>query len=220
MKWLAGAFAIASLFSLGVTAQVRRPPQAVLYEGARLIIGDAARRSRTARSSSATAASPRSDARARWRRRPAAARRSHRQDRDAGDDQRARAHRLRGLHQLGRGELHAAERPRSPAARGVLRRRRDAVGRQQPDRRVDPVSGAIRARASFAPASRFFFMPGMAPPNGGPDRDPDEGHRRAARRLRSVDRGARRAPPCGGWRSARSGTSRSGWTIAAAPIRR
>ena len=58
---------------------------------------------------------------------------------------------------------------RSPAARSVLRRRgrdrRSAPAR----RRCRSSSSAISRPASFRPASRFLFMPGMAPPNGGPD---------------------------------------------------
>ena len=116
-------------------AFAQAPRSVTVYEGARLILGDArppiengvfvvdgGRISR--RRCESIGCSP-------ARRR---ARRPDRQDGDAGDDQRARPHRLRGLHQLGRGELHAAERSRSPSARSVLRRRRDTVGRQQPDR--------------------------------------------------------------------------------------
>ena len=49
----------------------------------------------------------------------------------------------------------------------------------------------------FPPASRFFFMPGMAPPNGGPDAVLIKGTERAARRCYEVStarRGARRGP--------------------------
>ena len=117
------------------------------------------------------------------------ARGPHREDRHADAGQRARAHRLRGLHELGREELHGRERPRSSAARGVLRRRRDAVGRQQSDRSVDRSSRRIRQAGKFPAASRFFFMPGMAPPNGGPDAILMKGTDGAAGRLRGVDRG-------------------------------
>ena len=60
--------------------------------------------------------------------------RSDRQDGHAGDGQRPRAHRLRGLHQLGRREPHAAERRGPLAARSVLRRRRHDVSRDESSR--------------------------------------------------------------------------------------
>ena len=83
--------------------------------------------------------------------------------------ERARAHRLRGLHQLGREELHARERagPLADARRSTAwppRSRSAAARRMRPSQFVrDQQAG------KFAAASRFFFMPGMAPPNGGPD---------------------------------------------------
>ena len=40
----------------------------------------------------------------------------------------------------------------------------------------------------FPPASRFFFMPGMAPPNGGPDAILMKGTTRTERGVRSLDR--------------------------------
>ena len=88
------------------------------------------------------------------------ARRSHRQDGDAGDDQRARAHRLRGLHAAG---ARRTTRRRTcsitcSARRSTASAPRSRSAAVRPRRRCS--SSAISRPGSFAPASRFFFMPG------------------------------------------------------------
>ena len=57
----------------------------------------------------------------------------------------------------------------------------------------------------FPPASRFLFMPGMAPPNGGPDAILMRAPRCCTRSTRSRPR-RRRAPRCRRWRRRTSGT--------------
>ena len=65
-----------SLASLAFAALLSSPaesqaPRVTIYEGARLIVGDGTRRSRTPPSSSRTISSRKSDARAKCRRQPA-----------------------------------------------------------------------------------------------------------------------------------------------------
>ena len=62
-----------------------------------------------------------------------------RQDDHAGDDQRARAHGLRGLHHLERAQSHGGQSARSRPARSLLWRRGRDVGRQQSDGGVTAV---------------------------------------------------------------------------------
>ena len=71
----------------------------------------------------------------------------------------------------------------------------------------------------FPPASRFLFMPGMAPPNGGPGRGP-AWRRQALHVVNEVSTAqeARAAVQAMADKKIRS-TSRSGWTIAAARTR-
>ena len=107
LRLVAGALSAALACAIAVFSQTAGTGRAVLYEGARLILGDErpplengafvvqnGRISAIGQKGAVTAPRRRS-------------RRSDRQDGDARADQRARAHRLRGLHELGRGELHA-----------------------------------------------------------------------------------------------------------------
>ena len=72
----------------------------------------------------------------------------------------------------------------------------------------------------FPPASRFFFMPGMAPPNGGPDAILMKGTS-VLHAVYEVSTAAEaRAAVAMMAGTAAQATSRSGWTIAAAPTRR
>ena len=94
----------------------------------------------------------------------------------------------------------------------------DAVGRHQPDRAALQFQRDQQA-GKYPAASRFFFMPGMAPPNGGPDAVLRVATTAAARRERGLDTGggARGCPADG--RAEDQERQDVGATIAAAPIR-
>ena len=72
----------------------------------------------------------------------------------------------------------------------------DAVGRQQSDRSVDPVSAAIKQAGKFPHRVAIPLHAGHGAAQRRAGRDSHEGHRGAARRQRGVDRcrGARRGP--------------------------
>ena len=93
-----------------------------------------------------------------------------RQDDDAGDDQRARAHGLRGLCHAGARDNHTArtslDHVQREAFYGVAAA--TSVG-SSPDRKALQFQRDQQA-GKFPPAARYLFMPGMAPPDGGPDR--------------------------------------------------
>src|SRR5580704_8504183 len=111
MKTLVGWLVV---ISLGATAysQPRTPSPAVLYEGGRLIIGDGSAPIEggafVVRNGQITAIGHQGASRVH-------SRGSDWQDGDAGDDQRTRPHRLRGIYQLGRRKLHGTERSRPSA---------------------------------------------------------------------------------------------------------
>ena len=111
-----------------------------------------------------------------------------RQDDHAGDDQRARAHGVRGLHHVGRAQPHGREPPRSPAARGLLRRRGGHLGRQQSDRDVAPVP-ARPGGGHASPRRPLSVHAGHGAAQWRPGSHPARSHERAARRERGDDAG-------------------------------
>ena len=170
LRLVAGALSAALACAIAVFSQTAGTGRAVLYEGARLILGDErppiengafvvqnGRISAIGPKGAVTAPSP-----------------SARVDLTGKTVMPAliNAHvhiGYEGYTSWGAGELHGAERSRSPSARGLLRRGRDAE--RSAAARPRPRLQFLRDQQAgkFPPASRFFFMPGMAPPNGGPD---------------------------------------------------
>ena len=170
MKWLAGSIAFLTLAaSAAVQSQVRIPPRPVLYEGARLIIGDASApiesgaflvqdgRIRAVGQKGAVSA-------------PAGATRVDLTGKTVMPAM-INAH----VHIGYEGFTSWGAENYTPA--NVLNHlEREAfygVGATQ-SVGSSPTDASIRfqqdqAAGKFPPASRFFFMPGMAPPNGGPD---------------------------------------------------
>ena len=139
-----------------------------VFEARGFLTATAARPSRTAAAGAdgrVTAVGPRGRGRAAGR----DARRSGRQDDHAGDGQRARAHRLRGLH-------HLAARAITRPANLLDHLQREAFYGVAATTSVGSSPTALSLQfqrdqqaGKFPPAARYLFMPGMAPPNGGPD---------------------------------------------------
>jgi imidazolonepropionase-like amidohydrolase len=169
MKWLAAVLAIACTCSLGVMAQVRRPPQAALYEGARLVIGDASapiengallvREGRiVAVGAKGAVALPAGGLRVDLTGKtvmPAMINAHVHIGYDAMTSW--------GAENYTPGNV--LDHLQREAFYGVAATQ--SVGSSPTDASIRFVQD--QAAGKFPPASRFFFMPGMAPPNGGPD---------------------------------------------------
>ena len=205
LKMFVCCIAVAAVGSMAVSSQPRNPSGAVVYEGARLIIGDGSapieNGAFVVQNGRIAAIGQQGDVKA-----PAGAARVDLTGKTVMPA-------MINVHVHIGYEGYTTWRAREPHARRTSSitcsarrstapppRSRSAAAR--PTRRCS--FSAISRPASFRRPSRFFFMPGMAPPNGGPDAVLRVATTALHVDQRSLDRRRRRAPRCRRWRRRRS----------------